>query len=159
YGGLQWQIISSTGNAGTLTAPTDGTGTYIAPSTASTLTLQLVVLSGPLQGQGPIYQINIVVPASGYINQHPGTGVYHVQNTASVGFEGDIFLQPTDVSFKAIAFQEGSAPGMCTGVFSTECGSHPATLIPVPIGNCNVTTGCKVLSNGNGPSDTIESLP
>ena len=32
----------------------------------------------------------------------PGTGLYHVQDTASVGFKANIFLLPKDVSFNRI---------------------------------------------------------
>jgi hypothetical protein len=101
----------------------------------------------------------IVVPASGYIRQHPGTGVYHVHDTASVGFQADIFFKRL-TSLKVISFQEGTATGMCTGAFTSECGPHPPTLFPVLVGNSNVAAGCMVLSNGNWqPSDTVESKP
>jgi len=172
-GGLQWVLVSGTGDlqASTLN---DGTATYTAPAVSSTELLQLQYVSGTLRGQGPTYQISIVAPGSAYIKQNPATGVFHTQDTASVGFRADIFLQPADVSFNALLFREGPAQGKCMGAFIDPdfldppfCTAHPQTPIPLTIGQCQTSTGCKVIGDPahtgiNDPesySDTVASQP
>ena len=50
------------------------------------------------------------------------THIYHQQGTWSVGFIGNIYLQPTDVSFNNCTFQEGavddSFPECCLRPFA-----------------------------------------
>src|ERR1044072_2150486 len=138
-GGLLWK--QTVGN-GTLTAATDGTGTYTAHHSPETVTLKLEIQNGPSKTLGPTKQINIVAPSGGYIVQNPGSGVAHVQFTCSVGFEGRLYLEPRNVSFINVEAREGSTSSTATGWLANSGGTTHATGIWVPVGNCSLGTGC-----------------
>ena len=143
-GNLRWKKISG---GGTLNAhATFGIGSYTAPSSAGSTTLKLEILSGPSKGMGPTSNRTIVAPNNATMRQEPGTGIWHVQGQASIGFLGGTYLQPTDVSFRRLSSREGWTAGIGTGYFLTFNG-HPHQVGNwFPIDRCNVATGCKVIA-------------
>ena len=153
FGGLKWKIVSG---GGTLTGGNDGLGTYTAPGTAATVVLRLEVASGASQGKGQNYTITIVAPSGAHMTRV--SGLRHTNGLAGVGFRGNIFLEPADVSFANLSFTEGSVAGVGSGFYARHNGRiHATTSSPVTIGSCNVTTGCRV--NGTDTVDTGDDGP
>ncbi|MGI9105882.1 MAG: DUF4114 domain-containing protein [Pyrinomonadaceae bacterium] len=143
-GGLQWRVVNG---GGSTTNSADGTSTYTAAETAGAVTLKLEVMGGPSKGRGPTYERTIVAPTSAYMQQQPHTKIYHVQGTCSVGFLGEAFLLPKDVSFSGLLFLEGEAVGIGTGYFaSINDEVHPLGGT-TPVSNCNTRTGCKAFDD------------
>jgi len=108
------------------------------------VTLVLKVVSGSAAGTMVATKtIAIVVPSSAHIVRQPGTNIRHTQGKASVGFKGQIFLAPKDVSFVNIQFREGHAVGSATGFLAFKNGEiHNETPSWLPVGNGNSSTGC-----------------
>jgi len=148
-GGLQWSIVSG---GGTLTgAGTGGTATYTAPGSAGTIVLRLSIVSGAQQGQKKDYTLTVVAPTGGLLVKI--SNIRHTQGYISVGFQGSIFLQPTDVSFANLQFAEASALAAASGYFASLNGeAHPPTNPPVTVGRCDSVIGCQVLAN-----DTVDT--
>jgi hypothetical protein len=142
FGGLHWRIVSGDG---TITAGTDGKGTYFAPAVAATVVLRLEVASGPSKGAGNNYTINVVAPSDARMIQKIGTNALHIQGYAGVGFIGAIFFDPTDVSFANVEWSEGEVPGKGTGFYNYLNGFLHVPGSPVPLGNCNTKSGCSIL--------------
>ena len=144
---LRWFIESDT-SGGTLinnTPANDGTALYTAGHTAGAATLVCKVLSGAKAG-AIVYRktITIVTPTDAVMVQEPGTSVYHQQGTWSVGFLGNVFLRPTDVSFNNTKFQEGTCTAVASGYLS---GLHPKVHplgVVTTVGDGNSSTGCMV---------------
>jgi hypothetical protein len=94
----------------------------------------------------------VVEPSAGIVERQPGTGIFHVRGTPSVGFLGDLFLQPADVSFQFVEFCEGAAGAVCTGYFTPQNGQvHPPSVAWMQVGPVIPGKGSKVLA-----SDTIQ---
>lgn len=142
-GGLDW---AATG-VGTLTGAGagDGTASYDAGQLTGSVTFDLQVTSGKFQGKRKSYNQTIVAPSSGYLARFPGSGIYHRQNFASVGFHGLVYMQPMDVSFSNIQMREGTTTGTGSGFYTFLDGTPHATSSWFPIGNCSATTGCAAL--------------
>jgi hypothetical protein len=135
---LRWFIASDTsGGALSGTAGNDGTGLYTAGDTAGEVTLVVKVVSGPQAGAIVARKtITIVAPTDAVMVQAPNTYIYHQHGTYTVGFLGDIFLRPKDVSFENIHFQEGTCKAESTGYLTR---LHPQCH---PLGNvCHVSGG------------------
>ena len=74
------------------------------------------------------------------------SGLSHTQTFWGVGFKGDIFLRPVDVSFSRIRFAEGSVAAVATGFLAGSNGIiHMPTATPVPVGGGDSIKGCQVL--------------
>jgi hypothetical protein len=153
-GGLQWSIVSGGGSLSN--AGTDGTATYTAPGNSATVVLRLAVVSGTSQGEKEDYTITVVTPSGGLLSK--SSNVRHTQGYISVGFQGHIFIAPTDVSFVNVEFAEGSASGVGSGYFAFLNGyQHPPTDPPASVGFCDSVLGCEVLNTidqvdtGDGP--------
>jgi hypothetical protein len=175
FGGLEWRVKSG---PATLNAPvpTNGTARLVMGETAGTVILELRTT-----GLAPVVKATktlwVVEPSGAVIVQQGGTGLYHVQGTASAGFKGEIRLQPTDVSFYRCQFREGSAPIQASGSLSVQVAAlaptsesqgqslavqseltslagarHPVMGTWVGLGLGNIATGC--VAQGN---DTIQS--
>jgi hypothetical protein len=140
-GGLKW-IIKSGG--GTIMAGSDGTGTYTAPVTAGPVVLQLEIMSGPAQGQGPTSNITIVAPSGAHIRQQPGSNLRHTNGFVGVGFLGNVFLDPRDVSFINIEAREGTVMGTGMGFYSYLDKMVHNTGHFFPVGPCDSTNGCQI---------------
>jgi hypothetical protein len=143
----RWFIESDT-SGGTLinnTAANDGTALYTAGHKAGTVTLVCKLLSGAKPGT-VVYRktFTVVTPTDALMVQEPNTYVYHQQGTWSVGFLGNIYLRPTDVSFNNTKFQEGTCTAVSSGYLSDlHPQDHPLG-IAVPVGDGNASTGCMV---------------
>jgi hypothetical protein len=158
FGGLQWVLVSGGGTLSALLP--DGTGTYVAPPRAATVTLELRVASGPTTGRVVDRQIVSIVepsaltlvPVPGSFPNFGGWGNPPIAaGTWGVGFRGDEFIDPKDVSFLGVNFGEGSVAGVVTpaGSFlSARHGRvHPAN-VHGPGGLGNITTGTPVSQDG-----------
>jgi hypothetical protein len=149
-GGLQWKLVSG---GGTLTGGTDGLGTYTAPGIAATVVLRLEIASGRGAGIGQNITITVIPPSGAHLTKT--SGIRHTTGYASVGFKGQPFLEPTDVSFSNILFGEGTVAGVGTGFYSYLNGKvHAPTATFVVIVGCNVTTGCHT---SPGVVDTVDT--
>ena len=98
-GDFTWTVDSGVGSV--VTALPDGTGTYDAGASPGNVLLRLGITSGSSQGASKSYAKTVVAPSGELMVRVPGTGLYHVQDTASVGFKANIFLLPKDVSFNS----------------------------------------------------------
>lgn len=140
FGGLQWTIVSG---GGTITSGTDGTGTYTAPSVPATVVLRLAVASGSSVGNGSNYQIAIVSPSGAHMAKD--SNLRHTTGFAGVGFKGDIFLEPANVSFAGMFFSEGSTFAVASGFYAQFNNlQHPDGVL-ASVGSCNLTSGCIVI--------------
>lgn len=78
--------------------------------------LSLRITEGPGLGQTvATADVVGVAPAGAYMAQKPATGLYHVQDSFSVGFKGEIFLTPNNVSYEGVLFREGTVPAVAVG--------------------------------------------
>lgn len=153
FGGLQWRLVSG---GGTLTGGTDGMGTFTAPGSPATVVLRLEVASGPSQGSGQNYTISIIAPSGAHLTRF--SGLRHTQGLAGVGFQANIFLEPSDVSFANLFFAEGTVAAVASGFYAVFNGiAHSPTATPLSIGSCNITTGCQ--ANGMDTVDTNDKVP
>lgn len=143
----RWFIESDT-SGGTLinnTAANDGSGLYTAGHQAGAVTLVLKVLSGANAGT-VVYRktFTVVTPTDAVMVQEPNTYIYHQQGTWSVGFLGNIYLRPTDVSFNNTKFQEGTCTAVSSGYLSDlHPQVHPLGTV-VTVGDGDASTGCMV---------------
>jgi hypothetical protein len=145
--GLRW-FIESDASGGTLinnTATNAGTALYTAGHTAGAVTLVLKVLSGPEAGATVAKTtITVVTPTDAVMRQRPGSHIFHNKGTWSVGFKGNIFFRPTDVSFKNITFEEGTATAAADGYLSVYNGRvHPIGPV-ITVGKGNARTGSQL---------------
>lgn len=143
-GGLRW-FITSGGGALTGTGNA-GTATYTAAATAGSTTLQLKIASGAATGTVVATKtITIVAPTNMHMTQAPGTNIFHIQNTWSIGFKGAPFLRPTDVSFRNAWITEGAVNAVASGYLASLNGTpHTPTATGIPCLGGNATTGTPV---------------
>jgi hypothetical protein len=148
--GLRWFIESDT-SGGTLTnvtATNDGTALYTAGHTAGAVTLVLKVLSGPKAGPTLAKtHFTVVTPTDAVMVQKPGSHLYHEHRIYSVGFLGNVFLRPTDVSFSNVYFQENTCKGEGKGYLSGLNGKPHEIGTVVPVGKGNASKGSPVLGD------------
>ena len=144
-GGLKW-FIDSGGGTLSGTDGNDGRGVYTAPATARSVRLGLKVVSGPNAGSVVATStITIVAPSDALMVQRPGTFIKHTTGRWSVGFKGNIFLRPTDVSFRGIKWGEGTVAAVATGYLAPLNGKmHPVGPL-IMVGPGDSTKGCQVL--------------
>ena len=151
--GLAWTKRSGLGTL-TNSGLNDGNGSFVCGARSGAVILDLTVVGSAMAGTVlDTKNINVVEPNSGRITQKPSTGIWHVNNRASVGFKGEIFVGPNDVSFNQATFSEGAVAGTATGDLSMKNGeNHSATGSWLPIGLGNSATGSKMLGQ-----DTIST--
>ena len=149
-GGLRWRIVTPGTDNGILSSLTDeGKGTYNAPETAKAVTLKPEILNGPSKGRGPTKEISIVEPSGGFIRRYPGTGVSHRINTWSVGFKGEIFITPLDVSFFNLRFSEGAALTHKSGwLLDLVVRNHTESEVPIRINSRNAVNEPDFIHSG-----------
>lgn len=151
--GLAWTKRSGLGTL-TNSGLNDGNGSFVCGARSGAVVFDLVVVGSTMAGTVmDTKTISVVEPTTGTIRQKPSTGIWHVNNQASVGFKGEIFMGPNDVSFNQATFSEGAVAGTATGDLSMKNGeNHSATGSWLPIGMGNSATGSKMLGQ-----DTIST--
>lgn len=174
FGGLQWHLATG---GGTLAGVTNvGTATYTAPAVAGAVRLELRVATGATAGRViSSHAITIVIPSGVNITEVPGTAPNFSPagpipaGTWGAGFQGNVFVDPKDVSFQGVVFGEGTVAAVVTpaGSFlSLWAGlAHPVnTFGPGHAGNA--TTGTPVspppdniFSGSRGPAHRILGVP
>jgi hypothetical protein len=137
-GGIQWQKTSGDGNL--TNNASDGVGTYRAPDSTGSTTLQLKMLAGPSKDSGPSRNIDIVTPSDGYESKQPTSGIKHFQGFWSCGFLGDIYVLPKDVSFRALFFKEEDVGASASGWLSNFLSNAP---------HCNPSCGSFFILGGD----------
>jgi hypothetical protein len=153
-GGLKWFRDSSTSNLDIVTGGVDGLGTFTAGATNSTVALVLKGISGPNAGIVlRSFTINIVQPND--VLMVIASGLRHVVNTWSIGFKGDMFFRPMNVSFQNTQFKEGDAIVVASGYLvgyngQSHCATNACPWVSVLGGNS--ATGSKV-----GGRDTVDT--
>jgi hypothetical protein len=149
FGGLQWTIVSG---GGTLSnAGTAGTATYTAPSAPATVTLRLA--DG--QSNGHNYTIAVIAPSGAHMVKN--SNLRHTNGLAGVGFLGDVFLEPANVSFAGIFFSEGLTFATASGYYRSLNGLQHSDGPLTSLGACNSNTGCKI--NGQDRVDSGDGTP
>ena len=138
---LTWTICpDSTGLAISNVDPSTGSANFTAGETSGVAILSLSDVN--------LYQITITVsvvePTGLQMQNQFGTTIWHVQNTASVGFFALAYLQPTDVSFRNIQVREFGGVLRAQGSLAELNGQTHATSAWAAAGSGNVTTGCSV---------------
>lgn len=146
--GVQWTVLTGAGTILNLPLIPD---IYTAGNTPATEQLALVVTAGPATGTRLIVvDIPVIAPLLSYMIQVPGSGLCHKTGTASVGFRGQPFMLPADVSFSGIRWREGTGTGIGTGTLSGLDGRVHAVGGWRTIGTGSTATGC--------PVNTIDSV-
>ena len=156
FGGLEWRLVSGGGVLSAVTAA--GTATYTAPAAAGAVQLDLRVAAGATAGRVvSSHAITIVIPSAVNIIEVPGTapnfmlaGGVATTVTAGMwgaGFQGNVFVDPKDVSFQGVVFGEGTVASVVTpaGSFLSPFAGlvHPANTFGAAHGG-NATTGTPV---------------
>jgi hypothetical protein len=141
-GGLRWFLLNGQGTVSS--HGNDGLGTFLAGASPGRVRLQLRVLSGPHVGSVPIVQFDVVAPSDAYMVQEPGTPLFHIPGTCSIGFAGLTYFLPKDVSFKNVQFREDTAPANCSGFFMTLNNTVHPRGDWFAIGSGNIATGCRL---------------
>lgn len=140
-GGLKWFVASG---SGTVTGGNDGRGVFTAPATPDRVQLELRIASG-LEAGRVVATNNIrVIQPSGAVMRKDSRAVKHTRNYWGVGFCGESFLRPTDVSFRALQIKEGRTTAVASGFLASRNGRvHPeGSWFDVLAGNS--TTGCQI---------------
>lgn len=116
-GGVAWSIESGVGSI--LTGDRAGNATFRVGAPACETTLVAKVLSGPHAG-AIVGRADLLgaVPTGAFMTQNPGTGLWHRQNSFSVGFKGLINLTPDNVSYAGVTFREGTVAAVASGWLS-----------------------------------------
>ncbi|MGZ4976107.1 MAG: hypothetical protein ACXV8O_03045 [Methylobacter sp.] len=145
HGGLAWSIEDGEGTI--LTGGRDGHAIYRVGGTAGKVRLVAKVLSGPNKGAvaGNVELIG-VAPTGASMTQQVGTGVWHVQNSYSVGFKGSITVSPSGVSYAGVTFREGAAVATATGWLAFKNGQVHA-----------VGAACTITGTSVNGIDTVSS--
>lgn len=133
---LKWRVVDGNGY---IYNNENGDAYYAAAMEEETAKLALSYVSGPHEGDCVLdVDIPTVAPIDATMQQQPNTGLRHIKNTFSVGFKGEIFLTPDNVSYANVTFREGTAVGVGKGWLSYLNGEvHP-------IGSAVTITGNKV---------------
>ncbi len=139
-GGLRW-VINAGGGTVANNGGNTGTGTYTADGGSGNVTLQLETLTGNVVDTKTL---TVIEPNAVHLI-HDGSGIWHVNNVASVGFRAISYLRPTDVSFSNIQTKEGTDNAVANGYLSFKNGEVHAPGTLGPVGNGNSTLGCKEL--------------
>jgi hypothetical protein len=159
-GGLQW--VQTSGPDIHLNPPPDGTGAFVAPhpdptANSVTVTLQLVYLSGTMQGQAADTKtITIVEPSSqSYLVPSPlFIGAAHNQCSGFIQVVGEIHILPPDVSFRHILFQEGTAYSSASGYYASQNNA-----VHVPAHSSTPALPTDATSGSIAGDDTIQTSP
>ena len=190
FGGLEWTLVSGGGVLSAVTAA--GTATYTAPAAAGAVQLDLRVAAGATAGRVvSSHAITIVIPSAVNITEVPGTAPNFmlrggVASTVTpgmwgAGFQGNVFVDPKDVSFQGVVFGEGTVPGVVTpagsflspfdgivhtaNTFGAAHGGNATTGTPVSPPVDNITTGELTPTAGPfglricGTSDFLWAIP
>jgi hypothetical protein len=120
-GGLRWSL---TGGPGTLSsAGTDGTARFVAGDIATTLTFRLKVESGLSKDKFKDYVKNVVEPSGVTYVYVAGSAYTHPPKPSyEASFDADVYLQPNNVSFKAVTFGESGDPAAPAAGLATTAG-------------------------------------
>jgi len=114
-------VTWSVAGGGTVSPTSGSSTTFTAGDRASSSTV-----TATMEGNYKGIAYTIVEPAGVIIEQKQGTGIWHVQGTASAGFRGQPYFTPEDVSFMNIEVTEGSVAGVGTGYYAIDNGlNHP----------------------------------
>ncbi|MEM6725540.1 MAG: DUF4157 domain-containing protein, partial [Bacteroidota bacterium] len=157
--GLRWVSLIGSGRIFPNPLPAFS-ARYIAGNNPGTEIVALQVTSGPATGTILMTAaIPLIAPTFSNMVQRPGDGVCHRNGVASVGFRGDMFMQPNDVSFMTgllpaafgLRWREGTGTMMAVNSLSAFNGTvHTPTAPPINIGAGNFATGNQILG-----SDTV----
>ncbi|MHA7058065.1 eCIS core domain-containing protein [Aquimarina sp. M1] len=152
--GLEWTKKSGLG-AVVNNSSNNGKGTFTAGDRAGRVELELKVVGGTHAGTVvDTKAFDVVEPSGAYMERTPGTGIWHQQGSASVGFKGDTYYTPKDVSFHYTNMREGSCAGIGTGYFSGDNGQvHPVGTW-LSVGTGNASKGSK-----DNSTDTVSTGP
>ncbi len=102
--GVNINVLWSLNGPGTLAG-----SVFTAGDNEGAVTLQAEIANGPSKGQRREVSRNIVAP-SAYMVKMIRTNIAHFQDMCSIGFLGEIYLTPKDVSFDNIQFRETDCP-------------------------------------------------
>ena len=141
-GGLKWELSSGMAN---VVAANDGTGTLTCSGAPGDVSLELKVVGGT--GAGTVkdtVKISVIAPDNCLMQRKPGTGIKHFHGQAGVGFLGEAFMRPKNVSFHWVEWREGTAPSVATGSFAHWNGIPHALGGWMAIGPGNSSKGSKV---------------
>jgi hypothetical protein len=134
---IAWKKLSGVGSL-------NGTS-YYAEHTAGSVSLRCEVTSGPSAGIGTTYNWSVVAPSGASMTRVRPNNVWHIYSWASAGIALYYWLGPTDVSFSALDFGEGSCPATnVTGDYVTYPPGNHAQNGPVGICGGDVVNGCRV---------------
>jgi hypothetical protein len=116
FGGLNWSVEgtnATVANAG----GNNGLGTLKVGSKGELITLKLKVATGARANTVVASRrIPVIVPSAAHMEQQ-GAGLRHYSGFPSVGFLGNVYFYPKDVSFKWVQWKEGYGQALSSGAF------------------------------------------
>jgi YD repeat-containing protein len=116
-------------NNGTISGTTGSSITFTAHERASTATV-----TANVGGTNRSVTFTVIEPNTVFIEKAFGWGIFHTQFTPSVGFKGQLYVGPTNVSFKNVQIREDAVPGFGTGYFAYQTGDmHEPQVVPAPL--------------------------
>jgi len=77
------------------------------------------------------------------------SNTWHIQGTPSAGYYADIYLTPSDVSFKGITWREKHCAAVCTGYFLPQNGQDHVPGSDLVAGEAVEGVGTKLLGYDN----------
>lgn len=139
-GNLVWSKQSGNGE---LSYPSNGIARYTHPDRAGSTVLRLTVQNGPSAGEYITSSATTVEPTDAFLVKT--SNIKHDYQHLGGLFKADIYMLPTNVSFKRVLFGEGTVAATATGVWSGSNGQIHQTTSPAhSIGSGNAIYGCKV---------------
>lgn len=126
-GDAKWSINLPDPEGGSLSTTSGAAVVYTAPERAANVT---ITATG--HGCTKTIQFTIVEPSGVRMERKPGTLGNHRLNSASVGFIGDIYILPADVSFEHCSYREGEVDAVGSGCFQAHYASHHVGHHPNP---------------------------
>ena len=131
--------------------PVAGTATFTAPEIKGIVKIAAYGLNTP-DKELAVSSLDILAPMS--LKFVKAGGVIHTYGAADAGFRGNIFLQPSGVSYEQLQVQEGEFAGKGSGYYASQNNMvHPASAAPAGIVNGNQVNGMDTIYSG------IQGLP
>ncbi len=119
--GVRWKVKTGQGRLTGLDQA--GNGTFTCGQVAGNVKLELEAgTNGRKTTSLIVVSFKVVAPTGGTLRKT--TNLNNPPGNAGTGFEGDIDLKPTGVSFNNIQFREGTCKGTGTGYYAGQTPTH-----------------------------------
>jgi Domain of unknown function (DUF4157) len=140
-GRLEWVLVKGGGKL----SPTnpDGSATFIAGDDPGNINLDCYVKY--IGQQVDSAKFTTVKPNGGYVSRKNGTNLKKLQDCWGVGFVGELFVTPNNVSFSNIQFREGTVAPEISGDWNAGLSQQD-----IPIADHSLGDWLPILEPNNG---------